>query len=119
MRSRYLRDFTASNLGLPRNPALPFYEEDAPDQFGYTANPDGLKFLDLGVGGFPRGCRSPRRATYAARAPGSLVKISYFTSLRRTSSIAITVDFIEELGRKDREPPCSCRARLAATMMNR
>ena len=38
-------DFTASNLGLPPNPALPFYKENAPDQFGYTANPEGLKFL--------------------------------------------------------------------------
>jgi cytochrome c peroxidase len=45
-------DFTASNLGLPPNPALPFYKENTPDQLGYTANPDGLKYLDLGVGGF-------------------------------------------------------------------
>jgi cytochrome c peroxidase len=29
-------DFTASNLGLPPNPALPFYEENTPDRFGYT-----------------------------------------------------------------------------------
>jgi len=48
-------DFTASNLGLPLNPALPFYQESTPDQLGYTANPDGLKFLDLGVGGFLAG----------------------------------------------------------------
>ena len=45
-------DFTASNLGLPRNPALAFYDEKKPDGFGYTANPDGDNYMDLGVGGF-------------------------------------------------------------------
>jgi cytochrome c peroxidase len=30
---------------LPRNPALPFYQEDFPDKFGYTANPEGGGFL--------------------------------------------------------------------------
>jgi cytochrome c peroxidase len=45
-------DFTASNLGLPANPAVPFYAEDHPDSFGYTANPAGLAYLDPGVGGF-------------------------------------------------------------------
>src|SRR5467141_2457262 len=54
-------DFTASNLGLPLNPALPFYQESTPDQLGYTANPDGLKFLDLGVGGFLAGPQNPNR----------------------------------------------------------
>ncbi len=34
-------DFTASNLGLPANPDLPFYQENSPDKFGYTANPEG------------------------------------------------------------------------------
>jgi hypothetical protein len=34
-------DFTASNLGLPRNSAIPFYHEDRPDKYGYTANVDG------------------------------------------------------------------------------
>ncbi|WP_165420006.1 cytochrome-c peroxidase [Edaphobacter modestus] len=43
-------DFTANNIGLPKNLALPYYCEDKPDQYGYTANPLGLAFLDLGVG---------------------------------------------------------------------
>jgi cytochrome c peroxidase len=47
-------DFTASNLGVPRNLDLPFYRESTPDQFGYTANPLGTGFVDLGVGGFLR-----------------------------------------------------------------
>jgi cytochrome c peroxidase len=54
-------DFTAANLGLPRNQALPFYDESAPDRLGYTANPDGRKFLDLGVGGFLAGPLNPNR----------------------------------------------------------
>jgi cytochrome c peroxidase len=45
-------DFTASNLGLPRNPAIPFYYENKPDEYGYMANPSGLNWVDTGVGGF-------------------------------------------------------------------
>src|SRR6266851_7906433 len=45
-------DFTASNLGLPRNPAIPFYYENEPAQYGYVANPRGLNWVDTGVGGF-------------------------------------------------------------------
>jgi len=54
-------DFTTSNLGLPPNPALPFYKENTPDRFGYTANPAGFKYLDLGVGGFLAGPQNPNR----------------------------------------------------------
>jgi cytochrome c peroxidase len=54
-------DFTASNLGLPPNPAVPLYQENTPDQFGYTANPLGRNFLDLGVGGFLEGPHDPDR----------------------------------------------------------
>lgn len=45
-------DFTASNLGLPPNPSL--FIRRTPDQFGSAANSDGLKFLDMGVGGWVR-----------------------------------------------------------------
>ena len=44
-------DFTAANLGLPPNPRLPYYGEDRPDPSGYTANPQGPRYLDPGVGG--------------------------------------------------------------------
>ena len=54
-------DFTASNLGLPANPDLPFYKENSPDKFGYTANPQGIKYLDRGVGGFLSGPLNPNR----------------------------------------------------------
>src|SRR4051812_37157497 len=45
-------DFTASNIGTPANPRLPYYAEDRPDAFGYVANPDGPSFVDGGVGTF-------------------------------------------------------------------
>jgi cytochrome c peroxidase len=45
-------DFTASNLGVPRNPGLQFYYESVPDSSGYAANPTGLEAADPGVGGF-------------------------------------------------------------------
>jgi cytochrome c peroxidase len=47
-------DFTSSNLGLPRNPNDPIYFENVPDPFGFTANPAGPGFTDLGVGLFLR-----------------------------------------------------------------
>jgi cytochrome c peroxidase len=48
-------DFTANNIGLPKNLALPYYCENKPDQYGYTANPAGLGYVDLGLGGFLNG----------------------------------------------------------------
>jgi cytochrome c peroxidase len=48
-------DFTANNIGLPKNLALPYYCESKPDQYGYTANPMGFAFVDLGLGGFLNG----------------------------------------------------------------
>jgi len=47
-------DFSASNLGLPKNPKNPFYFQDVPDSFGFTPNPAGAAFTDLGVGLFLR-----------------------------------------------------------------
>jgi cytochrome c peroxidase len=45
-------DFTASNIGMPANPDLPYYAEGKADQRGYIANRDGASFVDPGVGGF-------------------------------------------------------------------
>ena len=45
-------DFTASNIGTPANPRLPYYEENRPDVFGYVANPQGSQYVDEGVGSF-------------------------------------------------------------------
>jgi cytochrome c peroxidase len=45
-------DFTASNIGTPANPRLPFYRENRPDALGYVANPGGSSYVDGGVGNF-------------------------------------------------------------------
>jgi cytochrome c peroxidase len=45
-------DFTASNIGTPANPTLPYYAEQQPDARGYAANPAGSGYVDPGVGGF-------------------------------------------------------------------
>jgi cytochrome c peroxidase len=45
-------DFTASNIGTPANPDLPYYAEGEPDAAGYVANKSGVSFVDFGVGGF-------------------------------------------------------------------
>jgi cytochrome c peroxidase len=45
-------DFTASNIGTPANPRLPYYAENRPDALGYVANPQGRSFVDGGVGTF-------------------------------------------------------------------
>ncbi len=47
-------DFTSANLGVPRNPRNPFYFETVPDAYGFTPNPAGAAFTDLGVGLFLR-----------------------------------------------------------------
>src|ERR1700720_985456 len=51
-------DFTASNLGVPRNPGLQFYYEGQPDQRGYTANLAGETYVDKGVASFLRTVQS-------------------------------------------------------------
>ena len=51
-------DFTASNLGVPRNPGLQYYYEGSSDQHGYSANPAGQGFIDTGVGLFLRTLQS-------------------------------------------------------------
>ena len=51
-------DFTASNLGVPRNPALQFYFEAAADNKGYSPNPKGVSYTDTGVGYFLRKLKS-------------------------------------------------------------
>jgi cytochrome c peroxidase len=55
-------DFTASNLGVPRNPELQFYHEGQPDQSGYipniASNVAGAAYVDKGVGSFLRTLQS-------------------------------------------------------------
>jgi cytochrome c peroxidase len=46
--------FGSANLGLPLNPRDTIYYQSTPDFFGFTANPYGFGFRDLGLGTFLR-----------------------------------------------------------------
>jgi cytochrome c peroxidase len=46
--------FGYSNLGLPLNPRDAFFYQTTPDFFGFTANPYGFGYRDLGLGAFLR-----------------------------------------------------------------
>jgi cytochrome c peroxidase len=46
--------FGSSNLGLPLNPRDAIFYQSTPDFFGFTANPFGFAFRDLGLGTFLR-----------------------------------------------------------------
>src|ERR1700739_4950060 len=43
-----------ANEGLPLNPRLPLFYASVPDRFGFTPNPDGFRYRDLGIGTFLR-----------------------------------------------------------------
>jgi cytochrome c peroxidase len=47
-------DFTASNLGVPRNAGLQIFYEAPPDSHGYSPNSAGAAYVDSGVGTFLR-----------------------------------------------------------------
>jgi cytochrome c peroxidase len=51
-------DFTASNLGVPRNSAMQFYFEAKSDERGYSPNTAGAAYVDTGVGFFLRKLKS-------------------------------------------------------------
>jgi cytochrome c peroxidase len=46
--------FGSTNEGLPLNPSNAFYYQTTPDSFGFTANPLGFGYRDLGLGTFLR-----------------------------------------------------------------
>jgi cytochrome c peroxidase len=46
--------FGYANLGLPKNPRDAFYYQTTPDSLGFTANPGGFTYTDLGLGTFLR-----------------------------------------------------------------
>jgi cytochrome c peroxidase len=62
-------DFTSSNLGIPRNPAIPYFNENKPDRYGYIANPAGPAFVDKGVGAFLRDSQLNPNSDWARLAP--------------------------------------------------
>ncbi len=46
--------FGSANEGLPLNPRVAFYYETKPDGYGFTPNPYGFGYRDLGLGTFLR-----------------------------------------------------------------
>ena len=66
--------FGSANLGLPLNPRDAFYYQNKPDVFGFTANPYGFGYRDLGLGTFLRsgfGAAPNPNATWTQFAPVS------------------------------------------------
>jgi cytochrome c peroxidase len=66
--------FGSANEGLPLNPRDPIYYQNTPDFFGFTANPFGFGFRDLGMGTFLRsgpGSWPNPNATWTQYAPTS------------------------------------------------
>jgi cytochrome c peroxidase len=64
-----------ANEGLPLNPRLPLFYESRPDFFGFTPNPDGLRYRDLGFGNFlrsgPQSAPDPNAANWLQFAPST------------------------------------------------
>ena len=47
-------DYSAFNLGLPKNDDIPFLYENKADKYNVTPNPQGTSFIDHGLGDFLR-----------------------------------------------------------------
>jgi cytochrome c peroxidase len=64
-----------ANEGLPLNPRLPLFYESTPDGFGFTPNPDGLRYRDLGFGNFlrsgPQSAPNPNAFDWLQFAPST------------------------------------------------
>jgi cytochrome c peroxidase len=67
--------FGYANEALPLNPRLPLFYESTPDRFGFTPNPDGLRYRDLGFGNFlrsgPQSGTDPNAANWLNLAPST------------------------------------------------
>jgi cytochrome c peroxidase len=51
--------FGYANEGLPLNPRVALYYQTAPDRSGFTPNPEGFGYRDLGLGSFLRSAANP------------------------------------------------------------
>ncbi len=65
-------NFKASNIGVPRNPDIPFLTENGVDNFGYKANLTGPSFVDNGVGDMLRALDAERPDNPVAAADPNL-----------------------------------------------
>jgi hypothetical protein len=88
-------DNTTSNLGIPKNPALAYYTQTKPDQYGYIGDPEGLAFVDLGVGGF---LRSPENGNDAWRSLASNFDVRFRTVTARNADKRLYPEFLKAYG---------------------
>ncbi len=62
-----------ANEGLPLNPRIALFYESKPDAFGFTFNPDGMRYRDLGLGNFlrsgPQSFPDPNQPDWLSLAP--------------------------------------------------
>ena len=62
-----------ANEGLPLNPRISLFYESTPDGFGFTPNPDGFQYRDLGLGNFlrsgPQSFPDPNQPAWLSEAP--------------------------------------------------
>src|SRR6267142_1891243 len=66
--------FGSANEGLPLNPRDAFFYQTTPDSFGFTANPLGFGYRDLGLGTFLRsgfGTWASPNSSWTQQAPTS------------------------------------------------
>jgi cytochrome c peroxidase len=87
--------FGSSNLGLPLNPRDAIYYQNKPDSFGFTANPAGFGFRDLGLGSFLRSVAAPNpNSTWTQFAPASdgLMQVSSARDVAMTPSKCPTTE---------------------------
>ena len=89
-------DNTTANLGVPRNPALAYYKETQPDEFGYIANPAGEAAVDLGLGNF---LRSPENANETWKTLASLFDGRFRVPTLRNVDKRPRPDFVKAYGR--------------------
>jgi cytochrome c peroxidase len=63
----------SANEGLPLNPRITLFYESRPDSFGFTLNPDGLRYRDLLLGNFlrsgPQSFADPNQPEWLPLAP--------------------------------------------------
>src|ERR1700756_363392 len=67
--------FGYANEALPLNPRISLFYESTPDKFGFTPNPDGLGYRDLGFGNFlrsgPQSGTDPNATNWLNLAPST------------------------------------------------
>ena len=63
----------SANEGLPLNPRIALFYASRPDAFGFTPNPDGMRYRDLGLGNFlrsgPQSFPDPNQPEWLPLAP--------------------------------------------------